>query len=222
MSEQYTIQTNQGIKYGPMPLSELAELASQGRVKAMTMILVSGTGRWQVAASIPEVRAILKKVNPSQSAIFKEKPGGLVSKIGKNASKLASKLRRPLQKREEEPPPPTAQPSKLAGLKSGEEMYTIRAGDGVEYGPANYEELKELVKLGRIKATTMILKSATKRWHLAASVPEVRSLLRRYNPSQDSILDRIRAIDHAAHDPRRSSTVRLKIKKAFWKKFFLR
>jgi hypothetical protein len=218
MSEHYTIQTNQGIKHGPMSLHQLEEMARHGRLKPMTMVLVSGTGRWQVAASIPEVRSILKKLHPSQSILFKEKGVSFVEKFGKNASKIASKIR---SKMPEKKPEPLAAPLKSAKDESVE-YYTVRAGDGVEYGPADYDEVKRLVKLGRIKATTMILKKTTKRWHLAASIPEVRSLLRKYNPSQNSVLDRIRAIDNAAHDPRRSSTVRLKIKKAFWKKFFSR
>jgi hypothetical protein len=219
MSEHYTIQTNQGVKHGPMTHAELEDMARHGRVKPMTMVLVEGTGRWQVAASIPEVRSILKKLHPSQSILFKERGPSFVEKFGKKASKLASKFRKSDKKKEHAAP---LSHSKEDDKKETGELYTVRAGDGVEYGPADYDEIKRFVKLGRIKATTMIFKKSSKRWHLAASILEIRSLLRRYNPGQNSVLDRIRAIDHAAHDPRRSSTVRLKIKNAFWKKFFLR
>jgi hypothetical protein len=112
------------------------------------------------------------------------------------------------------------------------ELYTIRASDGVEYGPCNLEEVKELVKQGRVKATTMVYTQTAGRWHLAASVPEVRAFLRKYNPSQDSALNKIRSLGsnvrdsaHALRAAGRMSTIRIKNsslfnKIPFWKKLF--
>src|SRR5687767_5948344 len=105
------------------------------------------------------------------------------------------------------------------------ELYTVRASDGVEYGPSNIDQIQELVKQGRVKATTMIFTQSTNRWHLAASVQEVRALLRKYNPDQDGVLNRIRTMSgntrdsaHANMAVGRVSSVR--IKTPFWKRFF--
>jgi hypothetical protein len=223
MSEHYTIQTNQGIKHGPMTFSQLEEMAKHGRVKPMTMVLLASTGRWQAAASIPEIRAILKKLHPSQSILFKDKKPSLVQALGRRASKIASLAKfQNTDKKHESHSSPVKKDEKEK-TDADEELYTVRSGDGVEYGPANFEEIKRLVKLGRIKATTMVMRKSSKRWHLAASVPEIRALVRKYNPSQDSVLDRIRSIDHSSGtDAKRSSTVRLRIKQPFWRKFFSR
>jgi len=107
------------------------------------------------------------------------------------------------------------------------ELYKIRGGDGIEYGPANIEQVLELVKQGRVKATTMVFVQSANRWHLAASVTEVRAMLRQFSPKPDSTLDRIRAQGTA--NPRdsayanmavgRISTVRMK-RNPFWKKLF--
>jgi hypothetical protein len=107
-----------------------------------------------------------------------------------------------------------------------EGLYTIRASDGKEYGPCNIEQAKELVKQGRVKATTMIFVQATNRWQLAASVAEIRALLRQYNPTQDSALNKIRSMGsgnirdsaHANMAVGRVSTIR--VKNPFWKRFF--
>jgi hypothetical protein len=118
------------------------------------------------------------------------------------------------------------------GSKSSMDLYTIRGSDGVEYGPSNIAQVQELVKQGRVKATTMVFTQSGKRWHLAASIPEVRSLLRQYNPSQDSALNRIRSMGgnirnsaHAIMAAGRVSTIRIKKKNIFaklpfWRRFF--
>lgn len=96
------------------------------------------------------------------------------------------------------------------------EIYTVRGGDGVEYGPIHISQLQELVKQAKVKATTMIYTQSTGRWHLAASIVEVRALLRQYNPTQNSALNRIRAMGnvhssrHANMAVGRVSTVRIK------------
>jgi len=112
------------------------------------------------------------------------------------------------------------------------ELYTIRASDGVEYGPCALEQVKELVVQGRVKATTMVYTQTGGRWHLAASVPEIRSFLRKYNPSQDSALNKIRALGanvrdsaHALRASGRISTIRVKSSELirripFWKRIF--
>lgn len=112
------------------------------------------------------------------------------------------------------------------------ELYTVKGSDGVEYGPCNLNEVKELVKQGRVKATTMVYTLSAKRWHLAASVPEIRAYLRKYNPSQDSALNKIKSLGsnvrdsaHAMRALGRVSTVRIKNstlmgKVPFWKKLF--
>ena len=105
------------------------------------------------------------------------------------------------------------------------ERYNVRASDGVEYGPCSLDEVMELIKQGRVKATTMIFTQSTARWHLACSIAEVRPLLRKYNPSQNSALNRIRAANSNVRDSahgsvamRRISTIR--VKHPFWKKLF--
>ena len=108
------------------------------------------------------------------------------------------------------------------------ELYTIRAADGVEYGPVNIDQVVELVKQGRVKATTMVFVQSANRWHLAASVSEIRELLRKYSPTQGSTLDRIRALGkvgprdsiHGVMAAGRISTIRIKKKQPFWKKLF--
>ncbi len=102
------------------------------------------------------------------------------------------------------------------------ELYTVRASDGVEYGPCNLDQLTELVKQGRIKATTMVFTLSTNRWHLAASLGDLRNLLRKYNPDQNSTLNRIRAAgsvrDSAHMAVHRVSSIR--VKNPFWKRLF--
>ncbi len=108
------------------------------------------------------------------------------------------------------------------------ELYTIRATDGVEYGPMNIDQAAELVKQGRVKATTMVFTQSANRWHLAASVAEIRALLRKYSATQNTTLDRIRALAstvprdsaHAMMAVGRVSTIRVKKKQPFWKKLF--
>jgi hypothetical protein len=112
------------------------------------------------------------------------------------------------------------------------ELYTIRASDGVEYGPCNIDQVRELVVQGRVKATTMVYRQSVGRWHLAASISEVRAFLRKYNPTQDSALNKIRALGanvrdsaHALRAVGRISTMRVKsselMKKVpFWKRWF--
>jgi hypothetical protein len=108
----------------------------------------------------------------------------------------------------------------------------VRTGEGVEFGPCNIEEVRLLVKQGRIKATTMVFKQSTGRWHLGASVPEIRAFLRMYSPDQDSVLNKIRSLKnntrdsaHVARELGRVSTIRAK-PTDFWgkvsalKKFF--
>ena len=105
------------------------------------------------------------------------------------------------------------------------EMYNIRGADGVEYGPCDIEGIKELVKQKRIKATTMVYCHSTSSWHLAASVQEIRHLLRKYDPSQSSTLNRLRSFckgdprdsAHAISFGRVSSTQH---KHPFWKRLF--
>jgi hypothetical protein len=116
--------------------------------------------------------------------------------------------------------------------KIRKEIYTVRGGDGIEYGPINIAQVQELVKQVKIKATTMIYVQSAGRWHLAASIPEVRALLRQLNPTQNSALNRIRAMGGSVHDSRhatmalgRVSTVRVKRgnildRLPFWKKLF--
>ena len=84
--------------------------------------------------------------------------------------------------------------------KTGPEHYLVRTSTGAEEGPFEIAQLEDLVKEGRIKATTMICIQSAQRWHLAASIPEVRVYLRKYSPGQSSVLDRIRAIKTATHD----------------------
>jgi len=224
---RYVIQTKDGLKYKPGNLEEIERLVKQGWIKPTTMVLSQSSSQWRLAASYNDIRDILQKHSPpSRSAMHPASKSGV---------RAVSPVR----------PQPTLEITskattsrKEACLVSREphlshnismELYTIRASDGVEYGPCPLEQVKELVKQGRVKATTMVFTQSTQRWHLAASVGEVRVFLRQYNPSQDSTLNRIRSLSssgsardsaHAMMAVKRISTVRMK--HPFWKRFFSR
>ncbi|MDD2710785.1 MAG: hypothetical protein PHV34_22620 [Verrucomicrobiae bacterium] len=88
-------------------------------------------------------------------------------------------------------------------MDASTEAYTIRGADGIEYGPCNLEQVKEIVRQKRIKATTMVYRHSTHTWHLAASINEIRGLMRKYDPSQSSTLNRLRQF--CKGDPRDSA-----------------
>jgi hypothetical protein len=203
----YTIRTRDGIEIGPMSLVQLEIMVQEQQVKPATLIYTEDSKKWHMAATLSEIRELLQKHAPKPVPITRESKSGSDSKKPRklSASSISKK----------------AAPSTL---RPGEEMYLIRTGGGVEYGPTNFDHIKKLAKEGQIKATTMIFTVSTKRWHLAASVPEVRALVRRYKPDQDEILDRLRSVnasvsrDHSTmFDPRRSG---IRIKRPFWKRFF--
>lgn len=217
----YIIRTPEGVELGPIPLEQVEEFVKQGRVRPTSLIFTQESNRWHLAASLPEIRELLRtfqpKLNPSISRVHAAQRDG---------SKTDSRIRRSV--------PPSSKGRKRHSsvfkpvplVEAGDERYTVRASDGVEYGPTTYEELKVLVKQGRVKATTMVFTKSSNRWHLAASIQEVRALLRKYNPSQDSVLNRIRAMGnirdsaHALMQQGRISTVR--VKHPFWKRLFSR
>ncbi len=90
-------------------------------------------------------------------------------------------------------------------------FYRIRFADGTETGSLDLHAIEPFVKEGRVRATTMIFIESENKWRLAASVPEVRLLIRKFNEGQDSTLDKIRP-------PEGGQTTRIKA----WRGSFLR
>jgi len=226
---RYVVQTRHGLKYGPADLDEIEKLVRRGWIQSSTMVLLQGSSQWRLAASYADVRDIIRKYAPTHSG------AGQIQPPSGSRARPASHIRPPTVV---EKIPRTTEPEKEACVVSKEphlsqnvsmELYTIRASDEVEYGPCPLEQVKELVKQGRVKATTMVFTQSTQRWHLAASVGEVRVFLRQYNPSQNSTLDRIRSLStdiardsaHAAMASKRISTA-IRIKHPFWKRLFSR
>jgi uncharacterized protein DUF4339 len=91
-------------------------------------------------------------------------------------------------------------------------LYTIRTRDGLEVGPLSIEEVAKLAQEGQFSSTAMIYRSDTKRWHLAASIPEIRVILRKYNPRRDSHISRLRQT--VGEDARDSRSFSFKVKAA--------
>ena len=75
---------------------------------------------------------------------------------------------------------------------AGTVLYTVRTRDGLEIGPLSLEEVAKLAQEGQFSSTAMVFRSDSKRWHLAASIPEIRVILRKYNPRRDSHISRLR------------------------------
>lgn len=75
---------------------------------------------------------------------------------------------------------------------SGPVLFTVRTRDGLEVGPLSLEQVAKLAQEGQFSSTAMVFRSDTKRWHLAASIPEIRVILRKYNPRRDSHISRLR------------------------------
>ena len=102
------------------------------------------------------------------------------------------------------------------------ERYIIRSTDGTESSPVSFEELSVLVKDGKVRGTSMVYTEGSRKWRLAASIVEVRDLIREFAPGQDAVLDRIRT------EGATSNTVQIKkrrqaggkAKKSFWKRIF--
>ena len=95
---------------------------------------------------------------------------------------------------------------------AGTVLYTVRTRDGLEIGPLSLEEVAKLAQGGQFSSTAMIYRSDTKRWHLAASIPEIRVILRKYNPRRDSHISRLR--QGAAETGRNSHQFSFKVKAA--------
>ena len=206
---RYTVRLDEGRELGPLRLDQIEFLIKRQKVTITTFVYSEDTGRWHMAGTLPEIRKILRKFRKKIAKAQDEEKSSFLQRARKSLrfgkSSMAST-----------PPVPESN-----------DLYTIRASDGVEYGPSTLEQVKELVKQGRVKATTMIFTQSSKRWHLAASVPEIRALLRQYNPSQDSTLNRIRSVSantrdsaHAMMAVGRVSSIR--VKHPFWKKLFSR
>jgi hypothetical protein len=225
----YTIRNPDGVQIGPMSLEQLEHLIKQARVKPATMIFTQGINRWHLAAAVPEIRTLLLKYQPGGlTSIQRINPDAGHPRESAMMRKSGSGVSSPQRSRTIRPSARVTSSGPLPSSSSGAELYTIRASDGVVYGPANVDQVKELVKQGKIKATTMIFMQSTGRWHLAASIQEVRAFLRKFNPTQDSILNRIRAMGagnirdsaHALTGTGRMSSIR--VRHPFWKRLFSR
>lgn len=222
----YTLRTSNGVEMGPLSLAQVEVLVQQGKVGPSSMIFTQTTNLWHLAAALPEVRALLQLHQPNSiTAISRVRviDHGIVHRPSR--SRMISSAPRACSASRPDAGDAAGASAAPAVPESGIELYTIRASDGVEYGPSTLEQVKELAKQGRLKATTMVFTRSSNRWHLAASVPEIRLLLREYNPSQDSTLNRIRAQGTKVHDSAhalmaqgRISTIR--VKHPFWKRLF--
>ena len=102
------------------------------------------------------------------------------------------------------------------------ERYNIRASDGTETGAILVEEVKTLIEQGKVKGTSMIYTEGSQKWRLAASIPEIRDLIREFDPTQDKVLDRIRTEGAESHTiiikARREA--HMKEKMSFWSRIF--
>jgi hypothetical protein len=207
----YTIRRVDGSQVGPIGIEQLRDLAKKGEIPPNNMIFVQGENRWYLATALPEIGDIIKQRR------------GKIARAPLPKSLSDTRRKSGVTSKSESKNLPAAPKQKKGSLPQGE-TYTIRTGDGVEHEGLNFAEVKELVKGGKVKATTMIFTRSSKLWHLAASIREVRALLRRYNPDQNSILNRIRSMGihsrdsaNAGPDPDGSM---LRVKKPFWKKLF--
>jgi hypothetical protein len=226
MDDAYTIQNNQGVRYGPMPLLEILQYISERRITPLTMVLKTPEERWQMAATWSELKDALLQAFPEHANLIsyrgKFRSGVFASKPLVQPFVEALKPN-PLASPSPTHPLPTAPGTKSSGAEEPvptRDTYRYRGADGVEVGPLGYQELRSSIQEQRLKGTTMVWTSATDKWHLAASLPEVRVLIRKFNPGQDGILDRIRAMRKSTVDKRRASTTHFKVKKPFWAKFF--
>jgi hypothetical protein len=213
----YKVRTAEGNEIGPFGLSQLEDMIKHGVVVPTTMIFVQGPNRWHLATALPEIRELLKQfhVERSRAKAPEAKPSSV--RQGESLSSLIKKASSQA---------PVKDPRKKNARTPGD-LYTIRTGDGVEHQSIGLKEVQQFVKEDRIKATTMVLTQSTQRWHLAASVPEIRKLLRQYNPSQNSVLNRLRSMG-AVHS--RDSANRfivededlsaVRMRRSLWKKLF--
>jgi hypothetical protein len=226
--DSYVVRLPNGVKLGPMSLDQLKSHIKQGKVKATTMISDDEDDHWHFAASFQEIRDLLKKYRPGDLSVINRirvtahEPTPRTSNQPRKQHPASKSQNRNRKEKSAEAPPGKA---RIDPPEEKVELYTIRSGNGVEYGPSKFEEVKELVKQGRVKATTMVFTKSTNRWHLAASVSEVRALLRRYVPSQNSILNRIRSIEgsnlrDSAHIVPDVNFSMARGKRPFWKRLF--
>lgn len=207
----YLIRSADGNEIGPVGIDQLKTYVKDGRLKPSHMIFVQEQSRWYLATALPEVRELLRQQYPNLNKNRAAEPKSLTdSRRSKKASEVST-------------------PKKVSPNRPGSsvhEFYTVRTGDGVEHQNLTLVEVKDLVQKGQVKATTMILTRTTNRWHLAASILEIRRLLRKYNPGQNSILDRIRNMKVHSRDRSNMATnpdfTMIKVKKPFWKKLFSR
>lgn len=100
------------------------------------------------------------------------------------------------------------------------ETYKIRFSDGSETGPLTLEDVKKFIVEKKLKGTSMVHTETSGKWRLAASIVEVRDLIREFDDTQDGVLDRIRP------EGTNSNTMMVKKKrqeakegpKGFWKR----
>jgi hypothetical protein len=216
----YLIRSADGNEIGPVGLDQLKGYVKDGRLKPSHMIFVQEQSRWYLATALPEVRELLRQQYPNLNKNRAAEPKSLTDSR-RNKKLSASDVKKPSAS-------DVSTPKKVNPRRPGSsvhEFYTVRTGDGVEHQNLTLLEVKDLVQKGHVKATTMVLTRTSNRWHLAASILEIRRLLRKYNPGQNSILDRIRNM--RVHSRDRASNMgvdpdftMIKVKKPFWKKLF--
>src|SRR5437016_1264347 len=101
------------------------------------------------------------------------------------------------------------------------EQYNIRFSDGTETGLISLDDVKKLVQEGKLKGTSMVFTTGSNKWRLAASIVEVRDLIREFDATQDSVLDRIRTEGAESHTVVMKARRKERLeggKKSFWKK----
>lgn len=100
------------------------------------------------------------------------------------------------------------------------EQYNIRSTDGKETGLISLDQVKQLVREGKVKGTSMVSTTSSNKWRLAASITEIRDLIREFDGTQDGVLDRIRTEGAESHTVvmKARRKVHLNKDKPFWKR----
>ncbi len=101
------------------------------------------------------------------------------------------------------------------------EQFNIRFSDGKETGLISLEQVRQLVQDGKLKGTSMVFTTDSNKWRLAASISEVRDLIREFDATQDGVLDRIRTQGAESHTVVIKARRKERLeggKKPFWKK----
>ncbi|GIW81919.1 MAG: hypothetical protein KatS3mg105_3726 [Gemmatales bacterium] len=131
-------------KQGPVSEFELKKLAAEGRLTATDMVLREGTTRWQSADSID----------------------GLFPAAGSFAGDKVSSS----QTVSVPPEDDTSEDALPAAIPVTGWFYTQNK---LKIGPIPFEQLQELVRMGAVKPTDMVLQQGSHKWQPASAVPDL-------------------------------------------------